>query len=148
MNIQIKQMEISDYESVIKLWKNIEGIGLSDADSKDGIEKFLIRNPGLSFIAKSNGDTVGAALCGHDGRRGYLHHLAVAPEYRNRRIGSELVEKCLSGLKVRGIMKCNIFVFDANVDGQEFWSNIGWIKRGDLLVMQKPVICETRAWML
>lgn len=148
MNMQIKRMEIGDYDSVIKLWRDIEGIGLSDADSRDGIEKFLIRNPGLSFIAKCNDDTVGAVLCGHDGRRGYLHHLAVVPEYRGQGIGSELVKKCLSGLKTRGIMKCNIFVFDANVDGQEFWLNIGWIKRNDLLVMQKPVIYEMEVRVL
>ena len=134
---EIRTLDIKDYDSVINLWKTTEGIGLSDADSKDNIEKFLQRNPGLSLIAQKGGKLVGAILCGHDGRRGYLHHLAVRKDQRLKGLGNELVGNCLQRLKAAGIEKCHIFVFRENEQGIGFWIQIGWQKRRDLLIMSK-----------
>jgi ribosomal protein S18 acetylase RimI-like enzyme len=89
-------------------------------------------------VARHKVRIVGAVLCGHDGRRGYLHHLAVAPAHRHNGIGRALVEACLAKLGHIGIQKCNIFLFSDNEPGEAFWKHIGWNGRGDLKVLQKP----------
>jgi N-acetylglutamate synthase len=91
-------MTIAHYDEVMALWKKAETIGLSSADGQEKIKVYLARNPGMSFIAKKNGVIVGAALCGHDGRRGYLHHLAVAESHRKEGIGRKLVDSYLESL--------------------------------------------------
>jgi putative acetyltransferase len=98
MQADIFEFAITDYQNVISLWKNCEGIGLSRADSKDSMEAYLKRNPGMSFVAIYQNEIIGAVLCGHDGRRGYLHHLAVHPDYRKQGIGRSLVAKCVAAL--------------------------------------------------
>lgn len=135
--VEIRAMVLEDYEWVIDLWKSTEGIGLSTADSKDNIERFLLRNPGLSLVAFQDKVLVGAVLCGHDGRRGYLHHLAVRKEQRLKGHGKELVENCLQRLRVDGIDKCHIFVFRENEQGVGFWVNNGWKTRSDLHIMSR-----------
>jgi ribosomal protein S18 acetylase RimI-like enzyme len=133
----IQPFSINDYEDVLALWQATPGVGLSDADSRASIAAYLDRNPGLSFVARAEGRLVGAVLCGTDGRRGYLHHLAVQPEFRRQGIGQELVERCLAGLKTQGINKCHLFVFAANADGRAFWERTGWKQRTDLEIMSK-----------
>ncbi|OGV37128.1 MAG: hypothetical protein A2X48_04775 [Lentisphaerae bacterium GWF2_49_21] len=139
--IKIRKMIISDYSGVFVLWKNMPGIGLDkDCDSKKGIKDYLKRNPGLSFVACDGKKIVGTVLSGHDGRRGYLHHLAMVASYRKLGIGKELVECCLKGLARQNIPKCNIFLFKSNASGRSFWKHNGWNLRQDLSIMQK----ETR----
>ncbi len=139
MVYQIHEMTAQDYDDVAGLWRNIEGVGLDeDTDSREGIAAYLARNPGLSYVARQDGMVVGAVLCGHDGRRGYLHHLAVAPAHRHNGIGRALVEACLATLGSIGIQKCNIFLFSDNEPGEAFWKQIGWKERRDLKVLQKP----------
>lgn len=132
-------MTMSDYEATVRLWQETEGVGLSESDEREPVAAFLARNAGLSRVAVVGADIVGAVLCGHDGRRGYLHHLAVAKSYRNRGLGKALVEACLADLAQLGIPKCNIFLFADNVEGEAFWKHNGWAKRADLQVMQKPL---------
>ena len=96
--IEIRPFSMADYDAVFALWRQCEGIGLSQADSRDSIRHYLKRNPGMSFVASSGDVVVGAVLCGHDGRRGYIHHLAVHSDYRRRSLGRRLVEHCLQGL--------------------------------------------------
>ena len=86
MEVNISKFTVESYEKVLDLWKQCEGIGLSDSDSKENIQLYLDRNPGMSFIAELNNQLVGAVLSGHDGRRGYIHHLAVSPNYRRQGI--------------------------------------------------------------
>ena len=135
--MDIAVMTIGDYDEVAALWEKSEGVGLDDLDTRENIEKYIERNPGLSFVARDGGKLVGAVLCGHDGRRGYLHHLAVDHEYRRRGIGKALVAECLAGLKALGIAKCNIFVFGENQDALTFWEADGWVGRSDLKLLQK-----------
>lgn len=137
MGIQIREMTITDYDDVYALWKACEGIGLSDADSKEGIKRFLERNPGLSYIGLDGGQVVGAALCGHDGRRGYIHHLAVAKSHRKQGIGRSLVSRCMFALMQIGIAKCHLFVFDDNQEAINFWKKVGWTQRVELLMMSQ-----------
>ena len=138
--IEISQMQIEDYDQIFALWLNVEGIGLHDyCDSRDGVARYLQRNPGLSFVARHNGKIVGTALCGHDGRRGYLHHLAIAQSHRKQGIAKTLIQQTLSALGQLGIAKCHLFVFSENDNAQEFWKNIGWSQRNDLMTMSKDI---------
>lgn len=133
----MREMKASDYQGIFTLWQDGEGIGLSNADSEANIQRFLARNPALSFVAVHNGRIVGAILCGHDGRRGYIYHLFVAKPHRNKGIGRRLVTKSLERLKEEGIDKCHLFVFAWNELGRNFWLNSGWTLREDLVVMSK-----------
>jgi len=137
MSIQIREMSINDYETVYALWQTSEGIGLSDADSKEGIKHFLERNPGLSFVAFQGDQIVGAALCGHDGRRGYIHHLSVAKSHRQQGIGKSLVNRCVFALMQIGISKCHLFVFGENEGAIQFWNKVGWSQRVELMMMSQ-----------
>jgi ribosomal protein S18 acetylase RimI-like enzyme len=131
-------MTARDCESVLSLWRGTEGIGLdNDCDTRRGLSRYLKRNPGLSFVACDGDRLVGAVLSGHDGRRGYLHHLAVSGTHRRRGIGKALVARCLRSLAKQRIPKCNIFVLESNPGGKAFWQRDGWYVLTDLCVMQK-----------
>ncbi|MBI5381004.1 MAG: GNAT family N-acetyltransferase [Opitutae bacterium] len=137
---RLRAFSLADYEPVIALWRSCEGIGLGESDTPEAIAAFLARNPGLSLVATTARDEiVGAVLCGHDGRRGYLHHLAVAPAHRRHGLGRQLVEECLARLRQLGIEKCNIFLFAHNAAGRTFWLREGWTAREDLVVVQKKL---------
>jgi N-acetylglutamate synthase len=133
--IEYSVFTMADYIEVYKLWDGMPGIGLSSADGEEAIAKYLARNPGFSMVARMDGKVVGAVLGGHDGRRGYLQHLAVAPAARHRGIGKTMVEKCLAALAAEGIRRCHIFVYSDNETGLGFWEAAGWFKRGELLIM-------------
>ncbi len=142
MGVEIREMTIADYEPVYALWKESEGIGLSDADSKEGIKRFMARNPGFSFVAVDEGKIVGAALCGHDGRRGYIHHLATAKSHRHQGIGRSLVGRCMYALMRVGIGKCHLFVFGDNQEAINFWEKVGYDKRVELVMMSHQIAGE------
>ena len=137
MEINISKFKIESYEKVLSLWEQCEGIGLSDSDSKENIQLYLDRNPGMSFIAELNNQLAGAVLAGHDGRRGYIHHLAVSPDYRKKGIGRLLVSRCLEELKNSGILKCHILMFNNNSTALKFWESIGWSYRNDICIISK-----------
>jgi putative acetyltransferase len=138
MDPQIVEMSAEDYDDVAELWRNTEGVGLSEGDTKDEITAYLARNPGLCLVARHGNRIVAAVLCGHDGRRGCLYHLAVATQHRRQGLGRALVESCLEKLASLGIRKCNTFLFSDNESGEAFWKKIGWKERADLKVLQKP----------
>jgi ribosomal protein S18 acetylase RimI-like enzyme len=135
----IREMAEGDYDAVYALWKATPGIGLSEADERRNIASFLAHNRGLSFVAEADSRLAGAVLGSFDGRRGYLHHLAVAPEHRRAGVGSALVARSLDALRGHGVRRCHIFVMAGNAEGQRFWERIGWFRRHDLLVMSKDV---------
>ena len=139
MNPEILQFDIESYEDVLAVWKRCEGVGLSGADSPQVIRAYLERNPGMSFIAKADGNIVGAVLGGHDGRRGYIHHLAVDIVWRRQGIARRLVETCIQALKETGIQKTHIFIFNNNMDGIAFWKSVGWTHRSDISVISKTI---------
>lgn len=137
--LRIRPMTEDDYDAVVGLWRATEGIGLSAADERDAIAAYLDRNPGLSRVALRGETLVGAVMSGHDGRRGYLHHLAVVPRERGRGLGRILVDRCLDDLRALGIAKVNIVVFADNDEGLAFWRATGWVDRDDLLLMQRTL---------
>ncbi len=135
----IAQLTIGRYDEVMALWRQCEGIGLSDADSRESIAAYLKRNPGMSFIASIDGTLSGAVLCGHDGRRGYIHHLAVHPRFRNKGIGRQLVDRCLAALREARIQKCHLVALNSNLDGIAFWESVSWTRRHDISVLSRNV---------
>ena len=136
-------MKIEDYEEVYNLWINTPGMGLNSIDdSKQGISKFLKRNPNTSFIAKEDRVIIGAILCGHDGRRGYIYHTAVNPRYTNEGIGRSLVERAIDSMKEENISKVSFVVFDTNITGNEFWERLGFKKRDDLVYRDMVITSE------
>jgi ribosomal protein S18 acetylase RimI-like enzyme len=140
MEFTIREMTMADYAAVYALWSGTEGIGLSSADTPERIAAFLERNPGMSFVAHVEGQLVGALLGGTDGRRGYLHHLAVSPERRGAGIGYQLVARALAALKQVGVDRCHIFVYAENEAGRAFWKRVGWYERTELMLMSYDLI--------
>ena len=135
-------LTIARYESVYALWDRCPGVGLSSADDRENIAAYLDRNPGMSFIALAGTEVVGVILGGHDGRRGYIHHLAVDETVRRRGIGKQLVKNCLNTLEEAGIQKCHLFIFHENEKGTAFWEANGWTLRQEIRVMSKHLVQE------
>jgi putative acetyltransferase len=140
MTINIHEMSIEDYPEIYKLWEMSDNIGLSKADSLHSIKGFLERNPGMSFTAWAEGELIGTVLCGHDGRRGYIHHLMVHPEHRRKGLGKSLVSRCMFALTRIGIQKVHLFVFEDNQSGIKFWESLGWTKRVELTMMSQKIL--------
>lgn len=139
--MKIAKMTIKDYKEVLLLWQSTEGIGLHKwSDSRKAVAKYLRRNPGLSLVARDEKKIIGAVLCGHDGRRGHLYHLAVARPYRKNGVARALVSEALSKLAAVGIYRCTICAFTENLAGRRFWKHIGFKGRTDLMIMIKETI--------
>lgn len=131
--IKIRSMETEDYEQVYTLWKTISGFGIRSVDdSREGVERFLKRNPGCSVVAVQGERIVGSILCGHDGRRGCLYHVCVHPQFRKRGIGKSMVVHAMEALKEEQISKVSLIAFTKNDIGNAFWKEMGWTKREDL----------------
>ncbi len=135
MPCTIESMLASDYEAVTQLWNQLKGLG--NLESYEEFVCYLDRNPNLSTVARHDGEIVGAVFCGHDGRRGYLYHLAVAPASQNQGIARSMVERSLNGLQDLGFKRCSIHLYQENEQGLNFWNAIGWRQRLDLHVMAK-----------
>ena len=131
MNIRV--MTIEDYEKVYGLWRTIRGFGIrSMDDSREGISRFLKRNPTTSITAWEGDLLIGAILCGHDGRRGCLYHVCVRKGYRRQGVGKAMVIACMEALKAEETSKVSLIAFTKNDIGNAFWNRIGWTKRQDL----------------
>lgn len=131
--IKIRKMTIEDYEQVYLLWKKIKGFVMRSLDdSREGVKRFLLRNPDTSVVAVVDGRIVGAILCGHDGRRGCFYHVCVEPEYRMQGIGRQMVVFAMNALKREKISKVSLIAFTKNDVGNAFWRRIGWTQREDL----------------
>lgn len=133
MEILIREMTIEDYETVYQLWTEIRGFGIrSIDDSKEGVERFLKRNPTTSVVAVQNGRIVGNILCGHDGRTGCFYHVCVDPDYRKHGIGYRMVRAAIHALQKEGVSKISLIAFKSNEIGNAFWQGIGWTEREDI----------------
>jgi len=124
--VTTREFLMSDYDDVIALWEGVEGVEICEGDSRQEIAEYLKRNPGLSRVAVLDDKIVGAALCGHDGRRGWIYHLAVAPTYRRQKIGNVLLESCVNALRAIGLKRAIILVAGDNPGGHDFWLRNGW----------------------
>ena len=148
MSIIIREMTMDDYDKVYALWIGIQGFGIrSIDDSREGVERFLRRNPTTSVVAEQNGRIVGAILCGHDGRRGCFYHVCVAKDYRKHGVGHRMAQHCMRALMAEGINKVSLIAFKSNEVGNAFWQGVGWTKRDDInyydyTLNEKNVICS------
>ena len=125
-NIKTREFSISDYNAALELWQRVEGLEIAEGDDRESIAYFLARNPGLSRVATDGTAIVGVALCGHDGRRGYIYHLAIDPAYQGRELGRRLMDESLSGLRGVGLKRALILVAHDNLRGRKFWRGHGW----------------------
>ena len=133
-------MDISDYEKVYAIWISCKGMGLNNLDdSREGIERFLLRNPETCFVAEADETVVGVIMAGHDGRRGYIYHTAVDPLYRKRGIATALVETVMQAMKNIGINKIALVVFEHNEGGNKFWERLGFTERNDPVYRNKAI---------
>lgn len=135
--MEIRSMKIEDYDEIFSMWQITSKRALCEADSRDNIERYLLRNRGMSQVAVENGRIIGTVLAGHDGRRGFIHHMAVLPEYRRKHIGNALATEAIKKIAEDGIDKTHIFCYQDNLTGQGFWTSLGFKKRGDLFVYSK-----------
>ena len=141
----IRAMTIIDYENVYSLWLNTPNMGLNNLDdSKDGIEKYLARNPNTCFVAEKDSVIIGVILCGHDGRRGYIHHTAVVQSEQRNGVGTALLNAAMSALESEGISKVALVVFGKNEKGNAFWEKQGFEIRPDLIYRNKAIADLTR----
>jgi len=139
--MEIRTMRIDDYDAVYALWLSCKGMGLNNVDdSRDGIDKYLRRNPTTCFVAESDGAIVGVIMAGHDGRRGFIHHTAVHPDHRGLGIGSRLVDAALCALKEEGISKAALVAFEHNAIGNAFWEKMGFTRRKDLVYRNRTLV--------
>lgn len=134
---RLEPMSASDHAAVLALWNACEGVRASETPEE--FARILARNPGLCPVARVGESLAGAVLCGHDGRRGYLYHLGVAPQFRRMGIATALVEHCLTQLQQLGITRCTIFLIRGNAEGEAFWRKGGWFERTELVAYAKDL---------
>ena len=143
--MNIREIIETDYDQVYQLWLSCVGMGLNDLDdSKEGIARFLQRNPQTCLVAVENQTIIGAILVGSDGRRAYIYHTAVHPNYRRRGIARQLVEAVLTVLDDLKIHKVALVVFKRNKEGNQFWEKLGFSVREDLIYRNQARIEMTR----
>jgi ribosomal protein S18 acetylase RimI-like enzyme len=121
-----REFVLEDHDAAIALWNGMEGVEICEGDSREEIAEYLKRNPGLSRVAEADGKIVGVALCSHDGRRGWIYHLAVAQTHRRQKVGKLLLDDCVDGLRKLGLKRAIILVAGDNPAGHQFWLRNGW----------------------
>ena len=143
--MEIRNMQLDDYDSIDALWLSCPGMGLNNLDdSREGIAKYLARNPDTCFAAMEQGRVIGAILTGHDGRRGYISHTAVSPAHQRHGIGKQMVNAALNALKEQGINKVNLVAFAHNEKGNAFWEKMGFTQRPDLIYRNRTLVDMVR----
>ena len=141
MTYIIEEMGLEHFDAAMGLWKTSSGVKLSEVDSRDNIGRLLERNPGLSYVALEGEKVVGAVLCSHDGRLGYLTHLVVDPEYRRQGIGRSLVGRCVFALMRVGISKCALLIMADHEEARKFWENTA-SDRVEMVTLMPKEECE------
>src|SRR5438552_18587960 len=133
--VHTREFCISDYDAALLLWQRVEGLEIAEGDDRQGVAPFLARKSALSRVAIGGSAIVGVALCGNDGRRGHIYHLAVDPAYQGSGPGKRLLDECLDGLRGTGVKRVIIMVADDNPRGREFWKRCGWEENTGAIAM-------------
>lgn len=136
---EYREMNAGDYDACIALWEQTEGMGFLESDTEQSLKFYLERNPGISFVCYEDNKIIGAVLGGHDGRRGYIYHLAVDKNYREKSIGKKLLELTLEKIKYSGIKRCLIMLRSDNKENKVFWLRNGFFQRDDLQLFSKDL---------
>jgi ribosomal protein S18 acetylase RimI-like enzyme len=135
LSVSTREFRSGDYDAAVQLWTRVDGVEVAEGDSKEDLVSYISRNSHLSRVAEDGSRIVGAVLCGHDGRRGFIYHLAVEPAYQGKALGRRLVDECLDGLRRAGIKRALILVAADNPRGRSFWRASGWEDVSGALVM-------------
>ncbi|HYN55251.1 MAG TPA: GNAT family N-acetyltransferase [Methylotenera sp.] len=130
--IVLDSIRETDYLKLIKLWETSGNIEVRQTDTPEVLARFLYRNPTCSYAAYAGTRLIGAVLAGHDGWRGYLYHMAIKPDYRERGIGTRLVSAAISAIKCEDIQKIHCLVKRDNLIAQQFWEACGFELREDV----------------
>ena len=140
MKYKIEEMTLGMLPRLIEFWQNIPGVWVGDDDSYEASKIYFKRNPHSNYVAVREGKIIGTCKCSHDGRRGYIHHVAVKKEFRKQGIAREMVDRCFEALKKESITKFRIFVLDDNLEALKFWKNIGFEEQiYDYRTLQKDI---------
>ena len=140
MKYKIIEMNLDRYNDIIEFWQNTPGLWVGDDDSYEVSKIYFKRNPHSNFVARHEGKIIGTCKCSHDGRRGYIHHVAVKEEFRKQGIAKEMVDRCMEALKKDGIRKFRVFVLDNNPEALNFWKHIGFEEQiYDYRTLQKDI---------
>ena len=137
--ITTREFVTEDYDAAIALWASVEGVEICEGDSREEVAEYLKRNPGLSRVAERGGKLVGVAMCGHDGRRGWIYHLAVAAECRGKNVARRLLADCEDGLRKAGLKRAIILVAADNPAGHKFWLRNGWEDIDGAIAMTREI---------
>ncbi len=135
MNTILREITPEDYESLVAFWTKIDGIELDNTETREQFVFFLANNLGMSFLMIKNDEIIGACLASHNGRRGFLNHLAVAPNHRRKGLAATLINTCIQKLQSEGIQKTYVVLLKDNIEGQSFWKHIGWSQHEEYLMM-------------
>jgi len=135
----IRQMDIKDYEELLKLWEHKPDIGDGQIDSRDKFEKFLRRNSSYNLVCQHKNQIIGSILCGSDGQSAYIYHLAIREDYRLKGIESDMINELIRKLSIDGVKECRLFVMDDNYDEQDFWISEGWKQNRDMIVFSRKL---------
>ena len=142
MNFTTRLITIEDYDGILKLWNSAEqtrrAMNPVD-DTREGIDRYLKRNPNTCFAAIIDEEIVGVILTGHDGRRAIVHHMCVQENYRRMGIATKLVSLAEEALKAEGIQKVFGLVFKDNDLANGFWENQGYSLRTNLNYRNKSL---------
>ncbi|MBQ6901373.1 MAG: GNAT family N-acetyltransferase [Firmicutes bacterium] len=142
MNLRL--LTIDDYDKMYSLWLSCKGMGMNSVDdSREGVDRFISRNPQTCFCAEEGGNIIGIIMAGNDGRCGYIYHTAVAPEYRGRGIGTLLVEKAVEELAALGLSKVALSVLEGNESGNAFWEKRGFALRTNMNYRKRNLVDMT-----
>lgn len=143
--MEIRKMTIEDYDTMYRMWTSTDGMGIRSLDdSREGIEKFLNKNPNTNFVATVDGEIIGVTLAGNDGRRGHIYHTAVSTSHRGQKVGRDLLTRVYEAMEAEGINKMGLLVYRNNDSGNAFWQAQDWTNRTDLYYYDKTLNFENK----
>lgn len=131
---RVEKAQLTDMVPMLNLWKATPGLGVGKGDGEDSLRDFMQRNPSTCLVLRIDEGIVATVLGGFDGRRGYIYHLAVHPDYQGKGYGKVLLNQVISELKSLGALKIHLFVFNDNQLAAGFYNHQGWELRQDIQV--------------
>jgi ribosomal protein S18 acetylase RimI-like enzyme len=131
---QVERAQLTDMVPMLDLWRATPGLGVGQGDEEKALKVFIERNPSTCLVLRINEGLIGTVLGGFDGRRGYIYHLAVHPDYQGRGYGRMLLKQVINELKSLGALKIHLFVFRDNQPATKFYHHQGWELRHDIQV--------------
>jgi len=132
--MQVENLSIKFYEEAIALWKRA-GIDVGSSDTLNEINIMINKNPDLCLIGKLDNKVIEVVMGGFDGRRGYIHHLAVDPDYQKRGYGRIMMNNLIEKFRQKGVHKVHLFIEKYNKEAVKFYLKLGWEIREDLIMM-------------